>query len=68
MDRKSDEYYCWAIRLLGDTTLDPLGRLLERGQEKFRLLTSTAPYGQVYQIFLDASHPRLVNLRSSFPR
>jgi FkbH-like protein len=45
------------VLLAGDTTLDPLGRLLERGQETPRLQTSAAPYGQVYQILLDASHP-----------
>jgi FkbH-like protein len=45
------------ILLAGDTTLDPLGRLLERGQEAPRLQTSAAPYGQVYQILLDPSHP-----------
>jgi FkbH-like protein len=43
--------------LAGDTTLDPLGRLLESSQETPRLQTSAAPYGQVYQILLDASHP-----------
>jgi FkbH-like protein len=47
-----------ALRLLlaGDTTLDPLARLLERDQETPRLRTSAASYGQVYQILLDASH------------
>lgn len=44
------------VLLAGDTTLDPLGRLLERGQEALQLRTSAAPYGQVYQILLDASH------------
>jgi FkbH-like protein len=44
------------VLLVGDTTLDPLGRLLERGQETPRLRTSAAPYGQVYQILLDAGH------------
>ncbi|HEX3436022.1 MAG TPA: HAD-IIIC family phosphatase, partial [Pseudacidobacterium sp.] len=42
--------------LVGDTTLDPLGRLLEKNQEFPRLLVSAAPYGQVYQILLDANH------------
>ncbi len=37
--------------------MDPLGRLLERGQQTPRLQTSAAPYGQVYQILLDANHP-----------
>jgi FkbH-like protein len=45
------------VLLAGDTTLDPLGRLLERDQDAPRLQTSAAPYGQVYQILLDASHP-----------
>jgi FkbH-like protein len=45
------------VLLAGDTTLDPLGRLLERGQEFPRLQTSAAPYGQVYQILLDPTHP-----------
>ena len=45
------------VLLAGDTTLDPLGRLLERGQEAPLLRTSAAPYGQVYQILLDGSHP-----------
>jgi hypothetical protein len=44
------------ILLVGDTTLDPLGRLLERGQGTPRLRTSAAPYGQVYQILLDPNH------------
>jgi len=45
------------VLLVGDTTLDPLGRLLERGQETPQLRTSAAPYGQVYQILLDENHP-----------
>jgi len=44
------------VLLVGDTTLDPLGRLLERGQDNLLLRTSAAPYGQVYQILLDATH------------
>jgi FkbH-like protein len=44
------------VLLVGDTTLDPLGRMLERGQEAPSLKTSAAPYGQIYQILLDASH------------
>lgn len=43
--------------LVGDTTLDPLGRLLERGQDLPRLKTTAAPYGQIYQILLDPNHP-----------
>jgi FkbH-like protein len=45
------------LLLVGDTTLDPLGRLLERSQETPRLSTSAAPYGQVFQILLDPGHP-----------
>jgi FkbH-like protein len=45
------------VLLVGDTTLDPLCRLLERGQDAPRLKTVAAPYGQVYQILLDPSHP-----------
>jgi len=44
------------VLLVGDTTLDPLGRLLERGEDSLRLRTSAAPYGQVYQILLGAQH------------
>ena len=43
--------------LVGDTTLDPLARLLERGLEAPKLQCSAAPYGQVYQILLDGGHP-----------
>jgi FkbH-like protein len=45
------------LLLVGDTTLDPLGRLLERGSNAPSLQCSAAPYGQVYQILLDSSHP-----------
>lgn len=45
------------ILLVGDTILDPLGRLLERDQATPRLRTSAAPYGQIYQVLLDATHP-----------
>jgi FkbH-like protein len=45
------------VLLVGDTTLDGLGRLLERGQDAPQLRASAAPYGQVYQILLDASQP-----------
>jgi hypothetical protein len=45
------------VLLVGDTTLDPLARLLEHGPESPRLRASTAPYGQIYQILLDGSHP-----------
>jgi hypothetical protein len=45
------------VLLVGDTTLEPLGRLLERGQEMPQLQISVAPYGQVYQILLDTNHP-----------
>lgn len=42
--------------LVGDTTLDPLGRLLERNPDSPQLKTTAAPYGQIYQILLDPSH------------
>jgi FkbH-like protein len=45
------------ILLAGDTTLDPLARLLERSPETPELRCSVAPYGQIYQVLLDASHP-----------
>ena len=45
------------VLLVGDTTLDPLGRLLERGENVPSLRTSSAPYGQVFQILLDGTHP-----------
>src|ERR1700677_4428010 len=57
MSENQNEPSSRRVFLAGDTTLDPLGRLLERGQETPRLSTSVAPYGQVYQILLDASHP-----------
>lgn len=43
--------------LVGDTTLDPLARLLERSQDAPKLQCSAAPYGQVFQILLDGGHP-----------
>jgi FkbH-like protein len=43
--------------LAGDTTLDPLARLLERSPEAPKLRCSAAPYGQIYQILLDSSNP-----------
>jgi FkbH-like protein len=45
------------VLLAGDTTLDPLGRLLERSSEAPSLRCSAAPYGQIYQILLDGGHP-----------
>ena len=42
---------------MGDTILDPLGRLLDRCPQTPPLLASAAPYGQIYQILLDPSHP-----------
>lgn len=41
------------ILLAGDTTLDPLARLLERDTESPQVVTSAAPYGQVFQILFD---------------
>ena len=48
------------VLFAGDTTLDPLGRLLGRGQDPV-LEATAAPYGQVYQILLDADHPVWAN-------
>lgn len=44
------------VLLVGDTTLNPLGRLLERSSDAPRFETSAAPYGQVFQILLDENH------------
>jgi FkbH-like protein len=44
------------VLLAGDTTLDPLARLLERNADPPAVTTSAAPYGQVYQILLDGGH------------
>ena len=44
------------VLLVGDTTLDPLGRLLERDPGVPRLQCTAAPYGQIYQVLLDGSH------------
>jgi len=44
------------VLLVGDTTLDPLARLLERGAEQPNLKCFAASYGQVYQILLDSNH------------
>ncbi len=46
-----------SVLLVGDTILDPLGRLLDRCPQTPPLLASAAPYGQIYQILLDPSHP-----------
>lgn len=57
MSTKGKEELVRRVLLVGDTTLDPLGRLLERGEEVPRLKTTAAPYGQVYQVLLDGTHP-----------
>jgi FkbH-like protein len=54
-DNKKEEVVRQVL-LVGDTTLEPLGRLLERDQSVPRLKTVSAPYGQVFQILLDGSH------------
>jgi FkbH-like protein len=41
------------VLLVGDTTLDPLARLLERSSDGPSLRCSAAPYGQIYQLLLD---------------
>jgi FkbH-like protein len=45
------------VLLVGDTTLDPLGRLLERHAEAPLLRCTAAPYGQIYQTLLDPNNP-----------
>lgn len=45
------------VLLVGDTTLDPLARYLERRQEPPCLRCTAAPYGQIYQVLLDRTHP-----------
>ena len=45
------------VLLVGDTTLDPLGRWLERSKESPEVKATAAPFGQIYQILLDATHP-----------
>jgi FkbH-like protein len=54
---KKDNADVRKVLLVGDTTLDPLGRMLERSAELPRLEVSVAPYGQIYQTLLDANHP-----------
>jgi FkbH-like protein len=44
------------VLLVGDTTLDPLVRWLERSSESPQVQATAAPYGQVYQILLDRTH------------
>jgi len=43
--------------LVGDTTLDPVARLLERSSDAPKLQCSVAPYGQIYQVLLDSGNP-----------
>ena len=45
------------VLLVGDTTLDPLGRQLERNPSQPKLQCTAAPYGQVFQILLDGTNP-----------
>ena len=57
MSEKNHQAETRRILLVGDSTLDALGRLIERDQEAPKLEASAAPYGQVYQILLDTNHP-----------
>lgn len=57
MGDKQNEPIARQVLLAGDTTLDPLGRLLERDQNAPRLQCTAAPYGQVFQILLDNTQP-----------
>jgi FkbH-like protein len=43
--------------LVGDTTLDPLAAALTHAPGEPTLEAVAAPYGQVYQILMDPSHP-----------
>jgi FkbH-like protein len=45
------------VLLVGDTTLDPLARMLERSSELPSVKVFAAPYGQIYQILLNPAHP-----------
>jgi FkbH-like protein len=45
------------VLLIGDTTLDPVARMLERSEDLPQVRASAAPYGQVYQILLNPGHP-----------
>ncbi|HWZ81733.1 MAG TPA: HAD-IIIC family phosphatase [Terriglobales bacterium] len=53
MSENSNPLHKRRVLLVGDTTLDPLARLLERNPEAPDVQTSAAPYGQVFQILLD---------------
>jgi FkbH-like protein len=44
------------VLLVGDTTLDPLARMMERDSSAPKLRCLAAPYGQVFQILLDGGH------------
>ncbi len=57
MTETSREEIIRRVLLVGDTTLDPLARALDRSAEEPRLQTSVAPYGQIYQTLLDFNHP-----------
>src|SRR5579872_3191847 len=46
-----------SVLLVGDTTLDPLGRMLERPTPGLSLKSITAPYGQTYQVLLEDNQP-----------
>lgn len=57
MGEKTEMTNSRRVLVAGDTTLDPLARILERSSEAPQLRTCAAPYGQVFQILLDGSHP-----------
>jgi FkbH-like protein len=57
MSENMDQSGSRRVLLLGDTTVDPLARLLQRSPEAPPLVTRAAPYGQVYQILIDGKHP-----------
>ena len=45
------------VLLIGDTTLDPVARMLERSVDLPLVQAHAAPYGQIYQILLNPEHP-----------
>ena len=45
------------VLLIGDTTLDPVARMLERSADLPLVQANAAPFGQIYQILLNPEHP-----------
>jgi FkbH-like protein len=53
MSTESDSRAPMRVLLVGDTTLDPLARHMERNAEYLSLSFTAAPYGQVFQTLYD---------------